>query len=348
MLRKIKTKLKSSKSNFIDNELAILCYKSRFLSSIYYTFFSSSFGREHQSVLAGKVKHLRQKENYYLLVRNTHRIEKGLLMQPRKNVFAKEYIGETVIAFENILNEGAEFSTNNQLKWFHDVLNEYFNVVSSDTDINKIKGEFVNLIKLHGKEFNHSLKVPYNRRVEDFSSINYDEFFKLVKQRRSVRWFTDQKVPRELIDKAILSAAQSPSACNRQPFEFRVIDDKDLIKEVVDLPMGTRGYGHSIPVMIVAIGNLDAYFSERDRHLIYIDASLANMAMMLAFETMGLSSCSINWPDIEGRERKMSDFLNLKQYQRPVMCLGVGFPDMTGMVAYSEKRELNDLRKYNI
>ena len=111
--------------------------------------------------------------------------------------------------------------------------------------------------------------------------------------------------------------------------------------------MGIRGYEHNIPVLIVVIGNLAAYFDERDRHIIYIDASLANMSLMLAFETLGLSSCSINWPDIEQLEIKMEKMLHLKKYERPIMCLAVGYPDPDGKVAFSEKRSLDQLRSYN-
>jgi nitroreductase len=99
--------------------------------------------------------------------------------------------------------------------------------------------------------------------------------------------------------------------------------------------------------MVVIVGNLDAYYDERDRHVIYIDASLAAMSLMLALETLGLSSCAINWPDLEAREKKMERFLSLNKYQRPVMCLGIGYPDPEGMVAFSEKRPLHQIRTYN-
>src|SRR5690606_25590241 len=104
----------------------------------------------------------------------------------------------------------------------------------------------------------------------------YEDFYKLTKYRRSVRWFLDKKVPHELVEKAVLAALQSPSACNRQPFEYFIIEKPDLLKEVVNIPMGIKGYQDNIPMLVVAVGNLDAYFDERDRHVIYIDASLAN------------------------------------------------------------------------
>src|SRR5690606_32888326 len=189
--------------------------------------------------------------------------------------------------------------------------------------------------------------IPYKRITENKPQISYEDFYSLTRYRRSVRWFLNKKVPHELIDKAILAANQSPTACNRQPYEFRVIDEPELLTKVSSIPMGVRGYEHNIPMMVVVVGNLDAYFDERDRHVMYIDASLANMSLILALETLGLSSCAINWPDIEIREQQMQKLLKLKPYQRPIMCLAVGYADPEGFVAYSEKRALDLIRKYN-
>ena len=71
------------------------------------------------------------------------------------------------------------------------------------------------------------------------------------------------------------------------------------------------------------------------------------MSFMLALETLGLSSCAINWPDIEAREKKMETFLKLEKYQRPLMLMGIGYPDPKGMVAFSAKRPIEEIRKYN-
>ena len=109
-----------------------------------------------------------------------------------------------------------------------------------------------------------------------------------------------------------MAALQSPSACNRQPFQYIILDEKDAINKISTLPMGIKGYESQIPVFVVVIGNLDAYAEERDRHAIYIDASLANMSLILALETLGLSSCCINWPDIEEKEIKNKKSTKIK------------------------------------
>ena len=353
MLRKIKNRFRYYKNILIMNRIIRICSKSKRLSSLYYYLFDKSFDREHNAVLLGRLKHIEDSKNkngnYFMLVRNIHRIEKGLLMRPKRPVFAKDYIKETVSNFISIWDD-SRLSSNPQMKWFADILVEYFKTASSDPFVFTQYERFLQVVQnsLNDTADDCEVKaIPYKRLNSNKSDIAFEEFYKLTKQRRSVRWFVNQSVDRLLIDKAILAANQSPSACNRQPFEFHVFDDPSLVKELVSYPMGTIGYGHSIPIFIVIVGNLDAYFDERDRHVIYIDASLSAMSLMLALETMGLSSVSINWPDVEERESKMESFLNLQKHQRPIMCMGVGYPDPDGLIAYSEKRSLDQIRIYN-
>ena len=340
--------------DFKNNTLPIFFIASPFLAGLYYLLFSSKFRREQHSVIKGKVTHLKQlrvdKQNIYTLIRNTHRLEKGLLMRPRRAVFARDYIGETVDAFLNIWSPH-RIAQDAQYKWFYDVLNEYFETSGPDKTVDFYAKKFFDFLDgFPSLEQNLSTDVksiPYTRLQEMKPEISYDDFFRLNRYRRSVRWFLKKEVPRNLVDKAILAANQAPSACNRQPYQYRIIDDSDLLAKVAALPGGVRGYEKGIPMMIVVVGNLDAYFDERDRHVIYIDASLANMVFMLALETLGLSSCSINWPDVEHLEKGMETTLNLEKHQRPIMCMAVGYPDPTGKVAFSEKRSLEHLRTYN-
>jgi hypothetical protein len=124
---KLTNKLREIKNRFIKNKLPKACYKSLFMSSQYYFIFDESFYREFTAILAGKVKHLQEmekrKSNYYLLVRNTRGIEKEL-MHPSRDLFGKNYIKERLIVLKEY---GMEVNERNpQMKWFYDVLTEYF------------------------------------------------------------------------------------------------------------------------------------------------------------------------------------------------------------------------------
>jgi nitroreductase len=56
--------------------------------------------------------------------------------------------------------------------------------------------------------------------------MDYDELLELVKTRRSIRAFTSEPVPDELVDKVIEAARWAPSGANSQPWEFIVIRDQ--------------------------------------------------------------------------------------------------------------------------
>src|SRR5688572_19016105 len=242
-IKKVFKRISKTKNRFIKNKLPQFCYKSLFLSSVYYLILDKSFSRELRAVLTGRVKHVleaeKTKANYYLLVRNTHRLEKGLLMRPRKEVFALDYIKETVDSFEGVWNRG-EMENNPQMKWFYDVLNEYFKNSGTHPVISKMHKRFKTKVEnsFNGTEVNLKtlVSVPYYRIDSQKSNITYEEFYKLTKHRRSVRWFLNKPVPRTLIDKAVLAANQSPSACNRQPYEFRIFDNPDKVQEIVSYP----------------------------------------------------------------------------------------------------------------
>jgi nitroreductase len=188
---------------------------------------------------------------------------------------------------------------------------------------------------------------PYARDLERPIPVEYEALLELAERRRSVRWFEQRPVPRELVDKAVEVAGLSPSACNRQPFEFRAFDDPELVQRVASIPMGTRGWSGNIPMFVVIVGSLSAFFDERDRHLIYTDSSLAAMSFVFALETLGLSTCCVNWPDIAEREDRMRLLLGLSPGERPVMCIAIGYPDREGLVPFSHKKAVRELVRYN-
>ncbi|MBW4480951.1 MAG: nitroreductase family protein [Tildeniella torsiva UHER 1998/13D] len=344
-------KLRDGALKSIEIYLVRFFSSSKFLTSIYYLLLSKSFKREQYACLIGRMRYydsLHSKEsNSYLLRRNTHRLEKGLLMRPRRDIFAAGYIAETVDCFFESVNQNNSSQNLEELKWANDVLSEYFDVVGSQPGIDKARAKFKSALGA-SIDVNESLKfIPYKRDSSVPLSVSYESFLSLSQRRRSVRWYLSKPVPRDLIDKAVKVASLSPSACNRQPFEFRIFDDPDLVQKISVLPMGTKGFSHNFPVVVVVVGKLSAYFSERDRHIIYIDGSLAAMSFMYGLETLGLSSCPINWPDVEPLERKMDKLLKLEPDERPVMLISVGYPDPEGMVAFSQKKSLEKVRRYN-
>lgn len=310
------------------------CSGSARLSSLYFLLFSRAFAREHHAVLAGQNAFARQRaipqQSHALLRRNIHRLEKGLMMPQRKMVFAEDYIGETVQIYQIALSTAGFCRA--ELSWANNVLTAYFAVVTDTPLIRAARQQFGQLPVLPDVE-----AVPFVQAALPAANCSFEQLFSLCQRRHSVRWFLPKPVSRDLIENAVRLASEAPSACNRQPYLFYVLHGERAVA-ASKLAMGTVGFAENIPCLFVVVGDLSCYQEHRDRHLIYIDAALASMQLMLGLEAQGLASCPINWPDIESREQQMQQLLQLPIYQRPVMLVATGYADPAGQVAYSQKK----------
>jgi nitroreductase len=328
----------------VDVRVARAASFSGWSSVLYYALYNGHFRREMRSVLLARCgyygKQNAQNPTSYLLRRNIHRLEKGLIMRPRRNIFGEGYIVETVQHFNRCVENNA--LTETETSWAKDVISEYFAVVSSSGEIDVARAAFRvadNVRETARDSFQKPLAYSTLRSAE----ISFGQLQTLCQRRHSMRWFEPKRVPRDVIDAAVDVAATAPSACNRQPYKFYVFDQPERAQEIGAIPMGTAGFSHNFQCVVVVVGDLSAYPFEKDRHIIYIDSGLAVMQMQLALETLGLASCCINWPDIERHERQMALELDLAPYQRPVMLLAVGYPLADALVPYSAKKNASDL-----
>ncbi|MEM1108506.1 MAG: nitroreductase family protein [Planctomycetota bacterium] len=299
-------------------------------------------------------------------------MEKGLISKPMKKVFASNYIGDTLCSYVVMRRHSKEMDSG-LIAWSHGVLSKYFTVVTSTASpaVNDAREQFRCCLDQMGQPDPTSLslrdrllrssepaserssptegtalRVPFKRSGNPLR-IDIDGLHELAIRRRSVRWYLAKPISRKIIDRAVQIAAESPSACNRQPYFFRVFDNPELAQRLGSIPMGTKGFSHQFPVFIVIVGKLGAYPFSRDRHAIYVDASLAAMALQLSLEAQGVSSCSINWPDIPSKNREMAEALRLADDERIVMCMSAGYSDPEALIPFSQKKPVDELRSYN-
>lgn len=308
-----------------------------------YRVFSNSFDREHKAVAAGRLAFLKERRqdtrSLYLLRRNIHRIEKGLVSENPRKVFALDYIEETLEEFR-ALSQTVPMTT--EYTWARDVLETYFRTVShSDPRISRTYEEFRAICP--AEQNVPTENRPYLRDI-DTDPIEIGALKNLSLRRRSVRSYLPKPVPRTQVDKAIDVARFSPSACNRQAFTFRIFDTPNTARKVASLPMGTTSFIDNINAVVVVVGHLRAYPYARDRHAVYIDASLAAMSFVYGLEAQGIASCVINWADESKRERAAAKMLHLKPDERVLMMISYGWPNPDVPVPFSAKRPIHDMR----
>lgn len=329
--------------NWLDLKLAKLCATNGRLASVYYLVFSRRFDREHLAVLQGRLSYARalkkMGQSSPLLRRNIHRLEKGLIMRPRRPVFAESFVLETVRCFKAA--QVTPGFSESELRWARDVLDQYFGVTASSPIVDaarkhyEVDGPAIQAQALAAEQ----TFSPYPAASLPVSDVAFDDLLTLFARRRSIRWYQEKRVPDESIQKAVEAALLAPSACNRQPFRFVVANAQNVASRIAECAGGTAGFAHQVPAVIVVVGDLSAYPLERDRHLIYIDASLASMQFMLAAETLGLATCPINWPDVDSSESSMRRILPLPPHERVIMLIAIGFADPNGGIPYSQKKQ---------
>lgn len=305
-------------------------------ASLFYFLFSKEFRNENQAVLSGRVAYEESVRNIRksnaLLRRNIHRIEKALIMRPRRPIFAKNYIAQTVDIYLRAL-ETSGFCTQ-ELEWASEVLDAYFSTVVQDAEIKKVYERFLG----NQRASNGQKKTPYAYRMLEPTAIKSDELYALFRRRSSVRWYCDRPVPLAKIQEAVTMASTAPSACNRQPYHFYATVDPVKASALARCAGGTVGFAENLQCILAVVGDLSCYPKEKDRHVIYIDGSLAAMQLMLALETLGLASCPINWPEVEAREKLLREIIELKRHERVVMLIAVGYPDPAGGIPFSQKK----------
>lgn len=276
------------------------------------------------------------------LRRNIHRIEKGLIMRPRREVFAENYIAETVELYI-LISQRTDLSVE-EWKWFTDVLDMFFDVVKHTEIISPIYTKYHTSIRKRNSD-DKGTNLPYSVSTRATSSIKFQDLEALFKKRRSIRFFEKKKPDMKAIEDCVTLASQAPSACNRQPFRIIYTGKDKLVSDIANCAGGTSGYADNIPAIMVVVGDLSYFNNPFDRHVIYIDASLYSMQLLLALETKKLSTCVINWPDYKKPDLNLRKLVDLKDSERVVMLIGVGYPAFDSFIPYSHKKTSKDLLK---
>ena len=67
---------------------------------------------------------------------------------------------------------------------------------------------------------------------DDVARDRVEAYYQFIKRRHSVRDFTNQPVPREIIETAIRAAGTAPSGANHQPWHLVFVNDPDIKHEI--------------------------------------------------------------------------------------------------------------------
>ncbi len=178
--------------------------------------------------------------------------------------------------------------------------------------------------------------------------------YRVIRERRSIRRYARRPVERTAVERVLAAATWAPSAHNRQPWRFAVIDDVALQARLADamnaalradlaadgLPLdqieaqATRRRERlaRAPVLILlcmTMADMDAYPDVKRRHAEWTmaiqSAALAGQNLLLAAQAEGLGACwlcaPLFCPDV------VRAVLDLPEDWEPQALISLGWPD---------------------
>lgn len=214
----------------------------------------------------------------------------------------------------------------------------------------------------------------------DFERLSSDEqiergisFLELMRKRRTVRDFSPEPVPFELIRLAIKTAASAPSGANQQPWRFVVVSDAELKHKVRIAaeeeerinyesrfpkewkhalePLGTDWHKefleiapYLIVVFAIVYGESSSPVNDgtliRSKHY-YVSESvgIASGMLLAALHNMGLATLT-HTPSPMGF---LAELLNRPKNEKPYLLIPVGYPAKDALVPDITKKSLEEV-----
>ncbi len=140
-----------------------------------------------------------------------------------------------------------------------------------------------------------------------------------IKQRRSIRQFTEQAIERELLEQILDAARWAPTAGNQQRWRFTVVTDptvKEMVRKVSPGIFATP----AAFVVICAEAAPDA--SDWDERTYLADCSIAAQNIMLAAHALGLGTCVA----LSYARSAVQEILDIPDQVKPELVITLGYP----------------------
>lgn len=191
--------------------------------------------------------------------------------------------------------------------------------------------------------------------------------YERLRQRRTVRDFTDRSVPREAIEAAIMAAGTAPSGANQQPWTFVAVSDpetKRAIRQAAEAeerefyeqrapeewlaalaPLGTdanKPFLETAPWLIAVFVQNYGLGEDGSKIKHYYPTESVGIALGMLIATLheaGLATLT----HTPSPMRFLSEVLDRPDNERPFLLLVVGHPAEDARVPRITKKELDEI-----
>lgn len=143
----------------------------------------------------------------------------------------------------------------------------------------------------------------------------------VIRERGSIRRYEDRSIPKDVMDKVLEAARLAQSAGNRQPWEFIVVQEKDVKKKLASAASNQSLVDEAAAVIVCIahpencghVGSLDSFL---------VDVAIAVENMALVSWEMALGSCWIG----AYNEEKVKQLLDIPKNLPVVSLFTLGYP----------------------
>ncbi len=156
----------------------------------------------------------------------------------------------------------------------------------------------------------------------DSSSAMLDAIF----TRTSIRSYEpDHAVSRDTVEILLRAAMSAPSAVNKQPWAFVVLDTREALDSLAEVLPYAKMLTHA-PLAIVACGDMNKAIEGEGRDFWIQDVSAATENMLIAAHALGLGAVWTGvYPDLE-RVKAVKERLGMPDNIIPLCVVPVGYP----------------------
>lgn len=215
------------------------------------------------------------------------------------------------------------------------------------------------------------IPLPDFRNLQPEELFNQSSiFYQLMVKRRSVRTFSKEPVPKDVIINCIKTAATAPSGANKQPWHFVVISDPKIKKKIREAAekeewefyhkrapkewldalkeLGTdehKPFLEDAPYLIAIFsqnygirkdGNIEKYYYVKE------SVGIATGMLITAIHNAGLASLT-HTPSPMGF---LNEILNRPKNEKPFLLLVVGYPSANAQVPNIDKKTLDEITTF--
>ena len=149
----------------------------------------------------------------------------------------------------------------------------------------------------------------------------------VIHSRKSVRNYTEEQVSRTQLKVLVKAGMAAPTAMNKQPWFFVVIDDKEILSTLANKMMFGNMLNYASAAIVVC-GDMRNVPDALPKFWVQ-DCSAATQNILLAAEGTDLGAVWIGVYPNKVAVKKVRKLLNLPKHIVPLNIISIGYPDGT-------------------